>query len=312
MATLQQPQTTVFHVLGRQIDCSGCSADLIRQLQDDWLFTHHQVPDTESRITIRQVEAPGPLKGGVPIWVHAMQQDLPLSVAGQEAAFSPEGQLLLRASYSEGISEIEVQRDLPGTRSNLAALKVMVAEALRLSGLLPLHAAVAVRGKEACAFIGPSGTGKSTTLLRAVAAGWTALAEDFVWIDPVLSRVYGWDRGLRLLPDSLAALPEALAGQPWQTHPDGKYWIPFEVLHPLGAFDLQAAHLARVAILERRSDQSSAWTAHPGRLAVQGLWMAAGLALTAAGSQATGQQLSQLLAQVEVGRLILGSGPLPL
>ena len=183
---------------------------------------------------------------------------------------------------------------------------------MRGSGLLPLHAAAAGRNAQACAFIGPSGTGKSTTLLRAVAAGWTALAEDFVWIDPASSQVYGWDRGLRLLPDSLKALPVALAQHHWKTHPDGKHWVPFEALEAFQGFESKAVPLSRVAVLVRDSDRMSTWSACPRHLGVQSLWSAAGLALTRAGTQATGYQLSRLLAQVDIQRLVLGTGPLPL
>src|SRR5690606_782475 len=84
------------------------------------------------------------------------------------------------------------------------ALYAAVTEALRASGLLPLHAAVVVSDGVATALAAPSGTGKTTTLLRLLSRGWSPLAEDLSWLDPGTGTLYGWDRGLRLWSDGLA------------------------------------------------------------------------------------------------------------
>ncbi|NJK46119.1 MAG: hypothetical protein HC933_19310 [Pleurocapsa sp. SU_196_0] len=44
-------------------------------------------------------------------------------------------------------------------------------EALRASGLIPLHAAMADKGGRATAFLGASGRGKTTSLITAMTRG---------------------------------------------------------------------------------------------------------------------------------------------
>jgi ABC-type nitrate/sulfonate/bicarbonate transport system ATPase subunit len=60
-----------------------------------------------------------------------------------------------------------------------------------------------VRDGEATALTAQSGTGKTTTLLRLIAAGWTPLAEDLAWLDPDSLTLYGWDRGIRLWQETI-------------------------------------------------------------------------------------------------------------
>src|SRR5205085_1731336 len=60
------------------------------------------------------------------------------------------------------------------------ALFTAIGHALWNSGLLLVHAAVMRREGRTLALVGLSGTGKSTTLAQAVAAGWTPLAADAI------------------------------------------------------------------------------------------------------------------------------------
>ena len=305
---------TIFYVLGRRVTLTGCPDTLIQALESDWLFAHHCLPDVPYSLTIECVSALRPIVGvGQPVSVHAMQQEIPLLVHGSEVVYAPDGVPLMRAHFGEESAEIRLCWPAPLTRPTLAALKIMVAEALRVSGLLPLHAAVASKDGETCAFFGPSGTGKSTTVLRAIAAGWTAMAEDFVWVDPDTAQVYGWDRGIRLLPESFVALPPEVAAQPWPQHADGKYWLPFSALqgHQM-SFEPQARALTQLALLDRRADLPSQWSELPRRAALQLLWEAAGLAVTDLAVQRTGRQIAALLPKVKPLRLVLGSTPLPL
>ena len=309
------PQSqTVFHVLGRRLTLIGCPDELIQALEADWLFVNHRMPEVAYNLTIRCGPGPLPmLNSGQSVSVHAMQQQIPLLVSGSEVVYAPGGVPLLLAHFGEESAEVRLCWPTPLTRPTLAALKIMVAESLRISGLLPLHAAVACKDGETCAFFGPSGTGKSTTVLRAIAAGWTALAEDFVWVDPDTAQVYGWDRGIRLLPESFVALPPEVAAQPWPQHADGKYWLPFTALqgHRM-LFESQGRALTQLALLERRADLPSAWSDLPRRAALQLLWEAAGLAVTTLAVQRTGGQIAVLLPKVKPLRLVLGSTPLPL
>ena len=68
----------------------------------------------------------------------------------------------------------------------IETLHLAVAEGLRCSGPLPMHVAGAVFMSAA----GPSGTSKSTTLLRAMAAKGQPVAEDLMWYDPHSRLVY--------------------------------------------------------------------------------------------------------------------------
>ena len=91
-------------------------------------------------------------------------------------------------------------------------LHIALSEVLRIKGLLPLHAAVVVKNGLATAFLGASGSGKTTALLSAVEKGYQALAEDFVWLEPETFKVHRWDRGIRLLPDTLKRFKRTVAG----------------------------------------------------------------------------------------------------
>src|SRR5690606_29170518 len=137
------------------------------------------------------------------------------------------------------------------------ALYIAICEALRASGLLPLHAAVAVppagsvdwqppavppaadeggaMPPPAIAFLGGRGAGKSTTLVHLVRAGWTPVAEDVCWVDPEAFVVYGWDRGVRLRRPAIEAFFPDLGSAPLVPEPDGKFLLGYEHLLCCGA-----------------------------------------------------------------------------
>jgi hypothetical protein len=89
-----------------------------------------------------------------------------------------------------------------GVPANVELFHLAIAEGLRASGLISLHASIAARDGQALAFLGPSGRGKTTTLLRSLEAGFVPVCEDFAWCDADTLEVFGFDRGLRLLPDT--------------------------------------------------------------------------------------------------------------
>jgi hypothetical protein len=74
--------------------------------------------------------------------------------------------------------------------------------------LVVLHASAVAIGGRAVAFAGPSGAGKSTLLGAFVAAGYKAIADDLLLIEPKgeLPRVWATPGFLRLWPDSVRAL----------------------------------------------------------------------------------------------------------
>lgn len=193
----------------------------------------------------------------------------------------------------------------PGWR---VALYVAFCEALRASGLLPLHAAVVVRGGKATALAAPSGTGKTTTLVRLLSQGWRPLAEDLSWLDPADGTLYGWDRGLRLWPDGVERLGPTLAAAPWTVDPDGKRFLAWDAL---GVTRVPQARLARWILLERDAARPSAYDALPRRDAVRALWESTGVPMTRGARDAVGAHVAVLLQRLEFRRLRLGSTPIP-
>ena len=194
-------------------------------------------------------------------------------------------------------------RDLPYN-----ALFVGISEALRLSGLVSLHASIAARDGLATAFLGPSGRGKTTTLLRASIAGWQIIAEDFSWLEPETMNLYGFDRGLRLLPDTAEMFK--------QHHPTiqlreliaDKYVVPYEQL----GFKRQAVKLMRLAVLERNPNLISSWQPLSRREGALALWEANGVPFTPEAQSFVSSIIPSLLARLKLERLVLGQGELPL
>lgn len=178
--------------------------------------------------------------------------------AGVAARFNPDG------------ADIRAWGELQS--HHFAALYLALNEALRASGLIPLHAAVVVRKGEATALVAPSGTGKTTTLLRLLAAGWTPLAEDLSWLDPDSLTVYGWDRGIRLWQETIDRFLPHLMDAPWTTDPDGKRFLAYENLGLPGTADAPIesaappeprafhARLTRIVRLERERAEISVET----------------------------------------------------
>lgn len=89
-------------------------------------------------------------------------------------------------------------------------------EAVALSGVVPFHAAAvhlpaSLEGSgQTWMILGPSGRGKTTTLLRAVRAGWLPVAEDVCWLSPGTLEVVGSDTTVGVRTPSLAVLHNAL------------------------------------------------------------------------------------------------------
>ncbi|MGH7576830.1 MAG: hypothetical protein ACREM1_17110 [Longimicrobiales bacterium] len=187
-----------------------------------------------------------------------------------------------------------------------AALHVAICEALRATGLVPLHGAIIVRDGHATALVGPSGAGKSTTLIRALDSGWLPLAEDFAWLDPVTRQVYGWDRAVRLTEEGLDSLPSSWRSAGWRTGADGKRFLPFECCARVRP---ASAELMRLAVLHRDPRRrDSAWEPMAPHDAVRALWESAGVPLCQLNRADFSRQAPLLLDQLDVARLVLGRG----
>jgi hypothetical protein len=210
----------------------------------------------------------------------------------------------MRFTFDADISKLEWW----GTEIPFNALFIGICEGLRLSGLVSLHASIAAKNGLATAFLGPSGRGKTTTLLRASIAGWQIVAEDFSWLIPETMQLYGFDRGLRLLPDTAKLFK--------QHHEDiqllemiaGKYVVPYEQL----GIKRQVVKLERLAVLERNHDAPSAWKALPKREGALALWEANGVPFTPDAQYFVSSVIPKLLAQLKLETLVLGAGELPL
>jgi hypothetical protein len=308
-----------FELLGRRLAVTGAPVGLMRWLRENWHFPEHDLPvhrfgismhahDAGDSTTIPPDDAvsseaamPGfliPCKSADNHWwLGDVTAGIRLQLGTDFARLSlwPTGETTESAT----------------TARQYATLMISLVEALRASGLLPLHAAVIVRDGCATALLARSGTGKSTTLLRAIDAGWQPLAEDFVWLDPDSLMVYGWDRGVHLWPHTLDQLLPELKTYPWSPGADGKLHLRFEQLAPITGL-IRSARLHRIVVLDRSTDGRSTWGSLSAVDSVQALWEGVGVPLSAAARIVTGRHAAELLRRVEARRLLIGTAPLPL
>jgi hypothetical protein len=334
-----------FGILGRSLICTGLPPALLDCLRERWAFPEHDLLQ-ESRggqaAPVYQIEvSAGSLlrndwTGAQPRPVNGMTAPFEVAVNGDGFLYSGQHGRV-ECLHERGVTRIQIdvagpprgEHGRPPAEAELPAeledaLNLAVAEALRCSGLLPLHVAAALHGpqhaEQTTLFAGPSGRGKSTTLLQALRAGAVPVAEDLVWYDPGSNLVYGWERAVRLLPASLALLPQGVACGDWPISPDGKVNVPYSALRAAGGQvqDVRrgGAPLTRFLVLTRSPGQPS-WLEPLGRRdAALALWEATGLPL---GDQARAQlsaQMDALLAHTAFFRLHLGddslTGTLPL
>ncbi len=298
-----------FSILGRPFTARGASRPLIEWLRAFWEYPDVGAPPHPYAIELEAVTSPPP--GARHQWTG---QDI--VVPGRTLRFRYAGRFWetgdadagLRLELRDGASRIELWGCDGG--ADVAALYhglyVALSEALRASGLVPLHAAVAAAGAETIAWLGASGIGKSTTLLYAAGAGWRAIAEDLCWLDSGTLRVHGWDRGVRCWPETLERLFPQLKGA--RPAADGKLLIPYD---RLGADQPRTAVLTRLALLSRDAAGPSRWEPASPREVVKWLWEATGVPLAERSREATAAAVSRL-SRLPVARLVLGSVPPPL
>ena len=301
--------TLSFAIVGRAFAARGVSPRLAEWLRAFWEYTDLGAPLHPYVIELEAVASPPP--GERDRWT---EKDV--AIPGRTLCFRNAGRFWetgdtdagLRLELRDGASRIELWGWEGG--GDLSALYhglyVALSEALRASGLVPLHAAVASRGDETVAWLGASGIGKSTTLLYAVEAGWRAIAEDLCWLEPESLRMYGWDRGVRCWPETLERLfPQLREAQPTA---DGKLLIPYD---RLGADQPCTGVLTRLALLSRNAAGPSLWEPASTREVVKALWEATGVPLAEPSRDATAAAVTRL-SRLPVARLVLGSAPPPL
>lgn len=207
------------------------------------------------------------------------------------------------------------------TDDNLHGLATLIGvglnELLRRSGWLPFHASVAVKGDKALAFLGPSGRGKSTTLLTSLQYGYKALNEDTCWIPPDSTLLYGWDRGFHLLADAYERFADMLEGIPYteiSVVSGEKKRLLWRDLLERGLVMQSPVELTHLIWLERPADfleHPSAWQTIKKQKAALGLWEAIGTTLSSNIGQRIGNRIPQLLKSVECRQLFLGNTPIP-
>ncbi|PYE55654.1 hypothetical protein DES52_10217 [Deinococcus yavapaiensis KR-236] len=235
---------------------------------------------------------------------------------------SPEGELVVFATphgftFLEGNDGVRCIHGPEGTEMQvtcqprptirlLRAVQLGITEGLRRSGLLPLHASAAQDAAGVQAFLGPSGRGKSTTVLHAIQRGWRLVCEDTMWCDPETLRVWGIDDALRLLPDSLGKLGVAIDSS-WSVGSDGKTEVPFAAL-PISA--QPTGTLTRVSVLRRDPAAMTGYSPLSSREAVLALWDAIGLPLSPETGHATSGYIARVVRSVELSTLVLGKTPL--
>ena len=302
-----------FDVLGRTLRAHGLPEALWARLRAEWEFPEHAVAPVAYSIEIR-VQAVDPAS-----WVQAGEREVLACNERFSVRTLPEGWWFqdetgeVAGCHGSELTTVQVNLSAvrPPSGPLRAALYLMINEALWCSGLMPLHAAAACVDGQGVVFLGPSGRGKSTTLLRAMQAQWTPVAEDLLWYDPATRLIYGWERYVRLLPASVALLPADVAQGPWRWSSDGKVNIPYDAL-PGAEIRRGGTPLARLVLLEREPDSPSTVLRATPREVALALWEATGLPLSQRARQFAGQQIALMQGQVQGMKLLLGSTPLPL
>jgi hypothetical protein len=293
-------------ILGRPVVLHGFSAASRAWFNRLWIFPEYQRLFPRAHpfsLDLMAVNAPVPEGAG---------PQIELLVLGQYCPVLTESETRFRFGDDAAGCVLELQDQAAliqiwGLDSALAeraraALFAALIEALTASGLVCVHAAIASRDARAWALLGPSGRGKSTTLLRAIQSGWRALAEDMSWFDSSSDLLYGWDKGLRLLPDSLEHLRAWLPDVQGELQTDGKRFVLFEAL---GGTDRPSA-LERLVLLERDARQESTWERIDRTALAVALWDATGLPFSPKSQRTVAAAITRLASSIEGWRLTLG------
>jgi hypothetical protein len=305
---MDHPPDLSFPLLRLRLDAGGLSPKLAAWLREYWAFDIDLREDRGGVLRLNPAEPPNAEALDKLCWTaHASVPGVALPCAHQDGTVWI-GSASAGARLAPRLPDmrLDIWHAASGDATVHAALFVALAEAVRWTGLVPLHAAVVARDGNATALLGRSGTGKSTTLLRAAELGWTVLSEDFAWLDPVSLDVHGWDRGVHVWPETLEGVVPQFAGLPWTPVSDGKLFLPF---HHLTGQRATSARLTRVVSLVR-DDGPAGWSPLSAGDAVRALWECTGVPLADAARAANAAVISHLLRTVEIRTLRIGPQPL--
>jgi hypothetical protein len=294
-------------VLNRQCSVIGATAHERAWLRDLWGYEAPEVPTSPTRIEICFTTAPPPtVSGEYHDLVLTALHDVALTWRrlGERSWYTGSETRGVQLTIEPSLVQVLVWRrsDFEGSGLVSYALHVALCEALRASGLIPLHAAVAERDGRAIAFTGRSGVGKSTMLLRAVEQGWVPVSEDFAWLDPKTCHVFRFDRGIRLTNEAVRAR-DPLKHEVWQQHRDGKMLLRYQHIAPPSA---RAATLTRVVELHRDETRATEWISLDLREAVQVWYECTGVAMCIHNRNTISALVAPLLSRVPTSRLNLG------
>ncbi len=295
-------------MLGRQLRARAVPSELA-----DWLREYGEQPDrgaapSTHRIELASHDQPLPADGP---WtnrdVPLLDRTLPFRQSGQRwRVGNTESGAQLQVAHGSARIDAWGVRAAADPEALYLALYVMITEGVRASGLIPLHGSVAAHNGAATAWLGASGQGKSTTLLRAARSGWRPIAEDLSWIDPASLQLFGWDRTIRVWPETLEKFFPDLDG-PAAT--DGKRMIPYSAV---GGAEPRSGRLARLALLARAPDRESGWETVTALETARALWEATGVPLSQLARDHAARGISELVRRVPAARLVLGNTDPPL
>ena len=295
------------NVLNRQCSIMGATPQERSWLRDLWAYDAPDVGASSFRIEIRFTTKP-------PAEVSEEHHGLVLTALNDVALtwrrlaerswYTGSETRGVQLTIGSSLVQVRVWRrsEFEGFGLVSYALHVALCEALRTSGLLPLHAAVAERDGRAIAFTGRSGVGKSTMLLHAVEQGWAPVSEDFAWLDPRTCRVFRFDRGIRLTNEAVRARDQH-KHEVWQQHRDGKMLLRYHCIAPVAA---RPATLTRIVELQRDENRPTEWIPLDLRQAVQVWYECTGVAMCIQNRNTISALVTPLLSRVPTSRLNLG------
>ncbi|MFB9993340.1 hypothetical protein ACFFLM_15325 [Deinococcus oregonensis] len=190
-------------------------------------------------------------------------------------------------AFEVGIHDAWLRLPLDTAADERLSAHLALTEVGRACGLVPLHAAVLTRQGKTVAISGPSGAGKSTASLRLLAAGWSVVAEDSAWLDPLSLQVVGADQGLRVFESSVRQFAPQWLRKPVRRDAHGKWWFD---LPSMGGQTLQRLYLLK--------DEGTGLISPAA--AVAALWQASGVPLCAAAQQMVSQSLARVAQHLPV------------
>ena len=270
--------------LGRKIRCSGIDPATQQRINGLWLDSAANAPrdgtpfeSAELSITIALRETPTPL--------HIRNRNAEIGTWGTRHVLVGGDEFWVLESGDAESSAVHGRIEAGGATLELhgapftgwLALFSAFGEAMASSGVLHLHAAALHKDGRTLALLGPSGRGKSTSLLRGIAAGWYPIAEDSCWLDVETLRLLPADGPLRLRAGSVelvrALRPDLVAARLDRERVE----IPLEQLGER----LVASTLTDIVRLERSESTRAEWHPLPATRTVMALHESVGIPHTA-------------------------------